>query len=37
MKYLHERRQALGGLPAAAAPQGDTVPAVPPLSAFDAC
>ena len=36
MKYLHERRQALGGFLPQRRRRADTVPEVPPLSAFDA-
>jgi pyruvate dehydrogenase E1 component len=36
MKYLHARRQALGGYLPQRRRKADTVPAVPPLSAFDA-
>jgi pyruvate dehydrogenase E1 component len=36
MKYLHERRKALGGYLPVRRRKADTVPAVPPLSAFDA-
>src|SRR5438128_8429334 len=36
MKYLHERRRALGGFLPQRRRKADTVPAVPPLSAFDA-
>jgi pyruvate dehydrogenase E1 component len=36
MKYLHERRQALGGYLPQRRRKADAVPAVPPLSAFDA-
>ena len=35
MKYLHERRQALGGYLPARRRKADKAPAVPPLSAFD--
>ena len=36
MKYLHERRQALGGYLPSRRRKADTVPEVPPLSALDA-
>jgi pyruvate dehydrogenase E1 component len=36
MKYLHERRKALGGYLPQRRREADQVPAVPPLSAFDA-
>ena len=36
MKYLHERRQALGGFLPQRRRRADKVPEVPPLSAFDA-
>jgi len=36
MKYLHERRKALGGYLPQRRRKADKVPAVPPLSAFDA-
>src|SRR5512134_1874806 len=36
MKYLHARRQALGGFLPQRRRKADTVPAVPPLAAFDA-
>ncbi|MEO8718945.1 MAG: pyruvate dehydrogenase (acetyl-transferring), homodimeric type, partial [Burkholderiales bacterium] len=36
MKYLHARRQALGGFLPQRRRKADTVPAVPPLSAFEA-
>jgi pyruvate dehydrogenase E1 component len=36
MKYLHERRQALGGFLPQRRRKADTVPAVPALAAFDA-
>jgi pyruvate dehydrogenase E1 component len=36
MKYLHERRKALGGYLPQRRAKADAVPAVPPLSAFDA-
>jgi pyruvate dehydrogenase E1 component len=36
MKYLHERRKALGGYLPQRRQKADKVPAVPPLSAFDA-
>jgi pyruvate dehydrogenase E1 component len=36
MKYLHERRQALGGYLPQRRRKADAVPDVPPLSAFDA-
>ncbi len=36
MKYLHERRQALGGYLPQRRRKAETVPAVPPLAAFDA-
>jgi pyruvate dehydrogenase E1 component len=36
MKYLHERRQALGGYLPSRRRKADAVPEVPPLSAFDA-
>src|SRR5881396_224762 len=36
MKYLHERRRALGGFLPQRRRKADTVPAVPPLAAFDA-
>ncbi|HEX9182639.1 MAG TPA: pyruvate dehydrogenase (acetyl-transferring), homodimeric type, partial [Burkholderiales bacterium] len=36
MKYLHERRQALGGFLPQRRRKAESVPAVPPLSAFDA-
>src|SRR6187402_3839 len=36
MKYLHERRKALGGYLPQRREKADQVPAVPPLSAFDA-
>ena len=36
MKYLHERRKALGGFLPQRRRRADSVPAVPPLSAFDA-
>ena len=36
MKYLHARRQALGGFLPQRRRKADSVPAVPPLSAFDA-
>jgi pyruvate dehydrogenase E1 component len=36
MKYLHARRQALGGYLPQRRRKADAVPAVPPLSAFDA-
>jgi len=35
MKYLHERRKALGGYLPQRRPKADEVPAVPPLSAFE--
>ncbi|HUK05875.1 MAG TPA: pyruvate dehydrogenase (acetyl-transferring), homodimeric type [Burkholderiales bacterium] len=35
MKYLHERRKALGGYYPMRRPKADTAPAVPPLSVFD--
>src|SRR5688500_12382199 len=35
MKYLHERRKALGGYVPQRRPKADKVPAVPPLSAFE--
>jgi len=35
MKYLHERRRALGGYLPARRRKADAVPAVPPLSSFD--
>jgi pyruvate dehydrogenase E1 component len=35
MKYLHERRKALGGYLPQRRPKADQVPAVPALSAFD--
>jgi pyruvate dehydrogenase E1 component len=35
MKYLHERRRALGGYLPQRRRKADSVPAVPPLSAFD--
>ncbi|HYD58281.1 MAG TPA: pyruvate dehydrogenase (acetyl-transferring), homodimeric type, partial [Burkholderiales bacterium] len=35
MKYLHERRKALGGFLPQRRRKADSVPAVPPLSAFD--
>src|SRR5882672_8415558 len=35
MKYLHERRTALGGFFPQRRPKADTTPAVPPLSTFD--
>jgi pyruvate dehydrogenase E1 component len=36
MKYLKERREALGGFFPQRRPKAEAVPAVPPLSAFDA-
>ena len=36
MKYLHERRKALGGFLPQRRRKSDAVPAVPPLAAFDA-
>jgi pyruvate dehydrogenase E1 component len=36
MKYLHERRQALGGFLPQRRTKADAVPQVPPLQAFDA-
>src|SRR5918912_1565634 len=36
MKYMHERRKALGGYLPQRRPKADKVPAVPALSAFDA-
>src|SRR5204862_6209741 len=36
MKYLHERRKALGGYLPQRRQKADTVPAVPALAAFDA-
>jgi len=36
MKYLHERRQALGGYLPQRRRKADAAPAVPPLAAFDA-
>jgi pyruvate dehydrogenase E1 component len=36
MKYLHERRKALGGHLPQRRPKAEKVPAVPPLTAFDA-
>jgi pyruvate dehydrogenase E1 component len=36
MKYMHERRKALGGFLPTRRRKADSVPAVPPLSAFDA-
>ncbi|MCX7960176.1 MAG: pyruvate dehydrogenase (acetyl-transferring), homodimeric type [Burkholderiales bacterium] len=36
MKYLHERRRALGGFLPQRRRKADSVPPVPPLSAFDA-
>src|SRR5919197_767050 len=36
MKYLHERRKALGGFIPQRRQKADKAPAVPPLSAFDA-
>jgi pyruvate dehydrogenase E1 component len=36
MKYLHARRQALGGYLPHRRRKADSVPAIPPLSAFDA-
>src|SRR5258707_1008415 len=36
MKYLHERRKALGGYLPQRRQKADRVPAVPPLAAFDA-
>jgi pyruvate dehydrogenase E1 component len=36
MKYLHERRQALGGYLPSRRRKADTVPEVPPLSSLDA-
>ena len=35
MKYLHERRQALGGYLPQRRRRADTIPEVPPLAAFD--
>ena len=35
MKYLHERRAALGGFYPQRRPKADAAPAVPPLAAFD--
>ena len=37
MKYLHERRKALGGYLPQRRRKADAVPAVPPLSAFERC